>query len=178
MPRAFVVAALSFLAVALPAAQAREPSGLPSLRPLVAAGAPGAILLTRHGSATVSRALGSGLRAGDSFRIGSLTKTYVAAVVLQLAGQGRLSVNDPVERYLPGVVPGAGEITIARFPTRCGVAWGHNGDTPGYVVYALTSRDGRRQAVLLVNEDAESLPHGTGRVFVDVLTRADCGTQR
>jgi D-alanyl-D-alanine carboxypeptidase len=41
-------------------------------------------------------------------RIGSLTKTYVAVVVLQLAGEGRLSLSDPVERWLPGVVRGNG----------------------------------------------------------------------
>jgi len=75
---------------------------------------------------------------------------------------------------LPGQRYGLG---IARFPTRCGVAWGHNGDTPGYIVYALSSRRGGRQAVLFVNEDAESLPRGTGRVFLDVLTRAYCGTR-
>jgi D-alanyl-D-alanine carboxypeptidase len=75
---------------------------------------------------------------------------------------------------LPGQRYGLG---IVRFPTRCGVAWGHNGDTPGYVVYALSSRDGSRQAVLFVNEDAESLPRGTGRVFLAALTRAYCATR-
>ncbi|MBO0868660.1 MAG: beta-lactamase family protein [Micromonosporaceae bacterium] len=35
------------------------------------------------------------------FRIGSVTKTYVAAVLLLLAGDGELSLDDPVSRYLP-----------------------------------------------------------------------------
>ncbi|GIJ50279.1 serine hydrolase [Virgisporangium aliadipatigenens] len=38
------------------------------------------------------------------FRIGSFTKTFVAATVLQLVGEGKLSLDDPVERWLPGVV--------------------------------------------------------------------------
>jgi D-alanyl-D-alanine carboxypeptidase len=42
------------------------------------------------------------------FRIGSFTKTYVATVLLQLAGEGRLSLDDTVERHLPGVVRGNG----------------------------------------------------------------------
>ncbi|MDX3136351.1 serine hydrolase [Streptomyces europaeiscabiei] len=41
-------------------------------------------------------------------RIGSTTKTYVATVVLQLVGEGRLSLEDSVERWLPGVVRGNG----------------------------------------------------------------------
>ena len=343
-------------------AGAQTPALHASLEKLVGAGAPGAILLTRHGRHTTNVAVGandlqrgSRLRPADSFRIGSLTKTFVAALVLQLASERRLSLDDPVERYLPGRVPGSAAITvrellqhtsglpdfdslpavrqpylagdlgyrwapqalidlattqpplfapgsafaysntnylvagliveavthrplgdvlrdrifrplglrhtafaltganprpdahgyfgspridvtvltpyswaagaivstagdvagfyrallagdvvsrpllhamlttvrdthpdvpgqryglgIVRFPTRCGAAWGHNGDTPGYLVFALTSRDGQRQAVLFVNEDAESLPQGTGRVFLAALTGAYCATR-
>ncbi|WP_203598131.1 serine hydrolase domain-containing protein [Streptomyces sp. SID7909] len=42
------------------------------------------------------------------FRIGSATKTFTAAVVLQLVGEGRVSLDDTVERWLPGVVRGHG----------------------------------------------------------------------
>jgi D-alanyl-D-alanine carboxypeptidase len=42
------------------------------------------------------------------FRIGSNTKTFVAVVLVQLAGEGRLSLDDTVERWLPGVVAGNG----------------------------------------------------------------------
>ncbi|MFB7473793.1 serine hydrolase domain-containing protein [Kitasatospora sp. NPDC056184] len=42
------------------------------------------------------------------FRIASVTKTFVATVVLQLVGEGRLSLDDSVERWLPGVVSGNG----------------------------------------------------------------------
>jgi D-alanyl-D-alanine carboxypeptidase len=42
------------------------------------------------------------------FRMGSVTKTFVAVVVLQLVGEGRLSLDDTVERWLPGVVSGPG----------------------------------------------------------------------
>ncbi|MFF1922179.1 serine hydrolase domain-containing protein [Streptomyces sp. NPDC058221] len=42
------------------------------------------------------------------FRIGSATKTFTAAVVLQLVGEGRLSLEDSVEHWLPGVVQGNG----------------------------------------------------------------------
>ena len=42
------------------------------------------------------------------FRVASATKPMVATVVLQLAGEGRLSIDDSVEAYLPGVVVGTG----------------------------------------------------------------------
>ncbi|MDN3351978.1 serine hydrolase domain-containing protein [Actinomadura sp. DC4] len=42
------------------------------------------------------------------FRIASVTKTFVATVILQLAGEGRLSLSDTVSRWLPGVVSGNG----------------------------------------------------------------------
>jgi len=41
-------------------------------------------------------------------RIGSTTKTFVATVLLQLVGEGRLSLNDTVDRWLPGLVHGQG----------------------------------------------------------------------
>jgi D-alanyl-D-alanine carboxypeptidase len=41
-------------------------------------------------------------------RMGSNTKTVVATVVLQLVERGRLDLDAPVERYLPGLVRGNG----------------------------------------------------------------------
>ncbi|MBH5319528.1 beta-lactamase family protein [Paenibacillus sp. GSMTC-2017] len=43
-----------------------------------------------------------------SFRVGSVTKTFVAAVVLQLAQEKKLNLDDSVEKWLPGVVKGNG----------------------------------------------------------------------
>jgi D-alanyl-D-alanine carboxypeptidase len=334
------------------------------LAQLVAAGAPGAILLTRDGYGT--RRLTSGLadvdakapmRTDDRFRIASLTKTFVATVVLQLAGEQKLSLNDSVERFLPGLVPDGSRITVREllnhtsglfdyehdprvlkpylsgnlayhwpprtlvelavahkplfrpgvrysysntnymiagliieaitgkplarelrqriftplhlrgtsfpltpripkpyahgyyllgrppatdvsglspfpwaagailstvsdvatfyrallagqllrpdllramettvaeghgqsdipgqrsglglqeFPTPCGVAYGHNGTFPGYLVYAFTSQDGRRQAVLMVNQSAESLPKAFAPLYFRLLSNAYC----
>ena len=74
-----------------------------SLSQLVAAGAPGATLLVRQGDRTTVLARGFAdvaakkrMRPGDSFRIGSLTKTYVATLLLQLAEEGRLALDDAV----------------------------------------------------------------------------------
>jgi D-alanyl-D-alanine carboxypeptidase len=40
-------------------------------------------------------------KPGDRFGIASTTKAFVATVVLQLAGEGRLSLDDPVALHLP-----------------------------------------------------------------------------
>jgi D-alanyl-D-alanine carboxypeptidase len=42
---------------------------------------------------------------GARFRIGSVTKVFTATVVLQLAAEGRLRLDTPVEHYLPGLLP-------------------------------------------------------------------------
>jgi D-alanyl-D-alanine carboxypeptidase len=52
------------------------------------------------------------MRLGDKFRIGSLTKSYVATVALQLAGEGRLSLDDSVDRWLPDMVPNGAAIKV------------------------------------------------------------------
>lgn len=46
------------------------------------------------------------------FRIGSITKTFVATVVLQLVGERRVELNAPVSRYLPGLLPHGDPITV------------------------------------------------------------------
>ncbi|GIF04205.1 serine hydrolase domain-containing protein [Actinoplanes siamensis] len=50
--------------------------------------------------------------AGGQFRVGSITKTFVATVVLQLAAERRLRLDDPVQRWLPGAIPGGERIRI------------------------------------------------------------------
>jgi D-alanyl-D-alanine carboxypeptidase len=78
-------------------------------------------VLVRDGDRTVRLARGLANRAGkapmrvtDRFRVGSVTKTFVSTVVLQLVGEGRLSLDDTVERWLPGLVPNGQRVTIRQ----------------------------------------------------------------
>ena len=65
--------------------------------------------VTRLGSAKLTT--GAALRLGDHMRIGSITKTFTATVILQLAQGRRLSLQSPVSRYISGV-PNGRHITI------------------------------------------------------------------
>lgn len=49
---------------------------------------------------------------GGYFRIGSVTKTFVATVVLQLVDEGKVRLDDPIDEHLPGLVPGGERITV------------------------------------------------------------------
>uniref|UniRef100_A0AAU2VEQ7 Beta-lactamase family protein n=1 Tax=Streptomyces sp. NBC_00003 TaxID=2903608 RepID=A0AAU2VEQ7_9ACTN len=89
-------------------------------------GGPGALiaLQDRLGGAVLTSGVAdlkshAPMRGDSRFRIGSMTKPFVATVVLQLVGEGRVVLDAPVERYLPGVVRGHGNdgrrITVRQF---------------------------------------------------------------
>ncbi|WP_447037454.1 serine hydrolase domain-containing protein [Streptomyces sp. DSM 118878] len=67
----------------------------------------------RHGTWNSAAGIGDLVRqsprgAHDHYRIGSITKTFVATVLLQLEAEGGLDLDDKVGRWLPGVVEGNG----------------------------------------------------------------------
>ncbi|WP_028963901.1 serine hydrolase domain-containing protein [Streptomyces thermolilacinus] len=81
----------------------------PALTRLVTAGgAPAAALLSEtYGPSGTARfrTTGPGIGRADHFRAGSVTKTFVATVVLQLAAERRLALDDPVAARAPGLLP-------------------------------------------------------------------------
>jgi D-alanyl-D-alanine carboxypeptidase len=87
---------------------------------LVDDGVPGVIVRVDdgHGSAIqiAHQAAWTGqdrvLSPQDQFRVGSNTKTMVAALVLQLVAAHTLSLDDSVQKRLPGMIPNGSAITI------------------------------------------------------------------
>ncbi|MFD6347942.1 serine hydrolase domain-containing protein [Streptomyces roseolus] len=78
-----------------------------ALQAAVDAGVPGAVAQARADGRSWTGTAGE--RGGDDrFRVGSITKTFTATVLLQLQAEGRLDLDDPVEKWLPGVVRGHG----------------------------------------------------------------------
>ncbi|MEU4804923.1 serine hydrolase domain-containing protein [Actinosynnema sp. NPDC023587] len=145
---------------------------------LVANGAPGVLveLVTPRGGVKVRSGRGD-LRTqapvpwNAKFRIGSFTKTFLAATLLQLVGEGRLSLEDSVDRWLPGLVSGNGNdgraITVRQLLQ-------HTSGLPEYVAGMpdLFDEKGFRHArfttlepedaVRLALRSAPDFPPGTG----------------
>ncbi|MBJ3811625.1 beta-lactamase family protein [Streptomyces flavofungini] len=79
-------------------------------------GVPGAaadVVDRRCGPWSVARGVadldtGRRMDAEDRLRIGSTTKTFTVAVVVQLAAERKIGLDAPVERYLPGLIRGNG----------------------------------------------------------------------
>ncbi|MEU6273252.1 serine hydrolase domain-containing protein [Streptomyces populi] len=84
-------------------------------------------------SGTADLRTGRPVSPDGSFRMASTSKTLVAVVVLQLEAEGRLSLDDTVDRWLPGVVRGNGNdgsrITVRQLLQHTS---GIHDDLPGY----------------------------------------------
>jgi D-alanyl-D-alanine carboxypeptidase len=82
---------------------------------ITATGVPGVLAEVRTGSHVLRGTSGvanldtrAPVSPNGYFRIGSNTKTFVSVVLLQLVAEHRLSLDDTVARWLPGVVHGNG----------------------------------------------------------------------
>src|SRR5207244_569146 len=62
---------------------------------------------------TSSLATNAPIAIRDHFRIGSVTKTFTATVVLQLAQKGELKLSDHIDRFLHGI-PGGKQATVKQ----------------------------------------------------------------
>jgi D-alanyl-D-alanine carboxypeptidase len=146
---AAAVAVVSVLVTGAAPAGAGVRAGAPAqsafqaaIQQIVNDGIPGAIGLARQGSqVTVATggladvATQTPMAPGDRVRVGSITKTFVATVVLQLVAEHRLSLDDTVARWLPGLVPGGAGITVQELLQH----------TSG--IYSYTSDAGFQQAL-------------------------------
>jgi D-alanyl-D-alanine carboxypeptidase len=97
------------------------PTVASQLPAVVAAGSPGVIALVNDGHEVQLDGAGvadtrseRALRPTDRFRAGSITKTFVSTVALQLVAEGKLSLSDTVERWLPGILPYGDDVTVRQ----------------------------------------------------------------
>jgi len=174
-------------------AQRVDPEALRRLLdPIVAAGAPGAagrvrdeFGVTAAASGVADQRNGHRMRPGLHYRVGSLTKPFVATVVLQLVAEGRLSLSDTVERWLPGILPYGSHVTVRQLLN-------HTGGVPDYEALVVPglygSKAGRfrgwtpRELVALVADQPPDFPAGTawsysntGYVLAGLIVEAATG---
>lgn len=118
-------------------------------------------------------------------RIGSITKTFVGTVILQLAEEGSLSLDDPLDIYLPEV-PHAAEVTLRQLMNH----------TAGYADYvetltflgSLNQHRSPEQLIALIADEPLRFTPGTGFAYsnthfvllgmvIEQVTRSDYQTQ-
>ncbi|MEU6721834.1 serine hydrolase domain-containing protein [Nonomuraea sp. NPDC046802] len=123
-----LLAATALLPPAPALAATPEPAGVQqALDATVAAGAPGVLarIDDEHGtwigtSGTADLDTRTPVPREARFRAASLTKSMVSAVVLQLAQEGRLSLDEPIGKRLPGQIDGGEKITVRELLNHTG----------------------------------------------------------
>src|SRR4029453_7161883 len=82
----------------------------------------GSLIIAKDGNVLYTRVIGYSqingtekkpLTAASRFRIGSITKMFTAAMILQLVDERKLKLTDTLDKFLPQV-PNAGKITILQ----------------------------------------------------------------
>lgn len=96
----------------------------------------GSVLVARNGQVIYSKGYGSAdlewdvpNSPGTKFRLGSVTKQFTAASILLLEERGKLSVSDPVKKYLPDAPAAWDKITIFHLLT-------HTSGIPNFTGFA------------------------------------------
>ena len=93
-----------------------------ALDDVVAAGVPGVIVrikdphfaARRYAAGADDLSTGTQLRSAARYRAGSITKTFVATIVLQLVGEGRIRLEERVANQLPGLLSNGHRITVRQ----------------------------------------------------------------
>jgi CubicO group peptidase (beta-lactamase class C family) len=94
------------------------------IRPYAGAVPGASVLVVRDGLPIIRRSVGLADLEGrvaatpaTNYRLASMTKQFTAAAILLLAEDGRLSVTDPVRKWLPTLPAAANDITIRHLLT-------------------------------------------------------------
>lgn len=166
---------LSVIAAVLAVTKESSEASVESLAAeVVEAGAPGVLLLVRDDGSThttvrgdADRERGRPVRAADRFRVGSVTKTFVATVVLQLVAEGRLRLDDTVEKWLPDLVPDGRRITVRRLLAHTSGLYDYVDDPRVFAPYAQrpTYSWSPRRLVAIAVAHPPAFPPGRGYAY-------------
>lgn len=108
---------------------------------------PGATMIVTKGGRTLyagARGVadmdaGRALTPASVIRIGSITKQFTAAVILQLVGEGKLSLDDRLDKFYPGYPAPGGGATVRQLLNHTSGIQSYTG-IPGWMVAANTGR--------------------------------------
>ncbi len=91
-------------------ARSQHEQRIPSLTAALLDG--GRVVASASAGSVDGRRDGVPAEAGTQYRIGSISKTFTAALVLRLRDEGALTLDDPLERHVPGTA--IGHVTLAQ----------------------------------------------------------------
>jgi CubicO group peptidase (beta-lactamase class C family) len=165
MARLFL-AALAWLAlVPLAAAAPAPPGGYGKAMDTMAASLAaqdrfsGTILVAKDGQPIYRRAFGQANREwgvantpDTEFRLGSITKQFTAAAILQLAEQGKLSLDDPISKYYAAAPPAWAPITIKHLLTHSSGIPSYTA-LPGFFSGAMSRTDMKPEEIVALTKD-------------------------
>jgi CubicO group peptidase (beta-lactamase class C family) len=77
-------------------------------------------VVLEHASGVADLATGETLTSRHRFRVASHSKTFTAAGILRLREQGRLGLDDPLNRHLRGLTDEVGGVTLAQLLSHSG----------------------------------------------------------
>lgn len=111
------------------------------------ADAPGAAVIVTEGGKVVyvgasgmaDIARGTPITAETVFRLGSITKQFAAAALLQLVAEGKLSLDDPLSKFVSGYPEPGASATVRQLLNHTSGIQSYTG-IPGWMVEAKTSR--------------------------------------
>ena len=103
--------------------------------------------------------LGVPLQPDMVFRLGSITKQFTAAAILLLAEEGKLSLQDPIEKYLPGYPTQGHVITIEHLLTHTSGIQSYT-DMPGWMTSRILSPTDGQGARRRLQEGADAVRAG------------------
>jgi CubicO group peptidase (beta-lactamase class C family) len=141
---AVLLTATSAPALAVPADFAAKADALIA-RSYPADGPGAAVIVTERGKTVYARgqgmadiAAGKPITPATVFRLGSITKQFSAAVLMQLVQEGKVALDDPLSKYLPDYPQGQG-ITIRQLLNHSSGVQSYTG-IAGWMVEKNTSR--------------------------------------
>ncbi len=140
------------------ASSAEKEQVLSATQSLVDGGFPAALTAVRDKDGnTIGAAAGVGnLETGEAppldgeVRVGSNTKTFVAVVILQLVQEGKISLDEPIETYLPGLLRGEG-IDASKITVRQLLQ--HTSGLPDHVETLFPANDTRQTGIFQLRDN-------------------------
>jgi CubicO group peptidase (beta-lactamase class C family) len=155
--------------------QQRQAAGIPGLAVMASEGAASATLGLGH----TAEAAGEPVTGATAFPLGSVGELLTALATVELAGEGRLVLEDPIATWVPGLAPAIGNLTPHQLLSQTsGLVDRPAGPDPATLLRSLAEADCHATPGRLFSRSrlgsalvTEVVAHATGSRFEAALAR-------